>query len=221
MISQILLTVLFMIGFSSILFFSEYLHKHFAINGEYTRKIAHILATLSSLILIFTIESHWYILFLGLVFFFLLFLGKRKGYFKSIDPENRKTAGSYLLPISIYIAFYISRSLNNDLIFILPVLLLGISDPLAGLFGVYFKSRTKNITIFNYQFDKTILGSGVFFISTLIITPIVLYTFDYEFLRLFILSIVIACTITVTELISPYGTDNLSVPLMTILILIV
>jgi phytol kinase len=219
MIDQIIITILFFAGFWCIIYAAEYLHWHYAIDPEYTRKMAHSLSTLASLIFIFTIKSHWYILILGVFFFLLLLAAKRKNIFKSIDAVNRSTAGSYLLPVSVYIVFYISRSTGNILFYILPILLLGISDPLAGLTGTYYGNRIKKITLFNYQLDKTILGSSVFFASTLIITLITLYLFDYELSRIIFLSILIAAVTTVTELLSPYGTDNLTVPLMTVFLL--
>jgi len=219
MIDQIIITILFFVGFCCIIYGAEYLHRHYTIYPEYTRKMAHSLATLSSLIFIITIKSHWYILMLGIFFFLLLLVAKRKRLFKSIDAVDRKTEGSYLLPISIYLVFYISRSYDNNLIFILPILLLGISDPLAGLIGTYYRNRIKKITLFNYHLDKTILGSSVFFISTLIISLLTLYFYDYELSKLLFPSILIALVTTITELLSPYGTDNLTVPLITVLLL--
>jgi dolichol kinase len=219
MIDQITITTLFFTGFCCIIYAAEYLHKHYAINPEYTRKMAHSIATLSSLIFIYTIKSHWYILILGLFFFVLLLVAKRMKLFNSIDAVNRKTGGSYLLPVSVYIVFYIASTSGNNLLFILPILLLGISDPLAGFIGTYFRNRINKITLFNYLLDKTILGSSVFFMSTLIISLITLYLFDYELSKLLFLSILIAVTTTVTELLSPYGTDNLTVPLITVMLL--
>ena len=220
MISQVLITVLFMTGFGGIIFLSEYLNKHFDINPEYTRKMAHMLSCLSSLMLIFTITSHWYILFLGSIFFFTLFTGKCLGFFNSIDSVSRKSSGSYILPVAIYLVFYLSNSHHSILIFILPVLILGLSDPLAGLAGVYYKSRTRNITVLNYDFEKTVLGSFVFFITALLISSVTLYFFDFELQRIFFLSMVIAGTTTLVELVSPYGFDNLSVPVFTAVLLI-
>jgi phytol kinase len=219
MIDQIIITILFFTGFCFIIYAAEYLHKHYAIIPEYTRKMAHSLATLSSLIFLFTIKSHWYILILGLFFFLLLLVAKRKMLFNSIDAVNRKTGGSYLLPVSVYIVFYISNTSGNNLLFILPILLLGISDPLAGFVGTYFRNRIKKITLFNFQLDKTIIGSSAFFISALIISMITLYLFDYEFQQILILSILITGVTTITELLSPYGTDNLTVPLITVFLL--
>jgi len=221
MLNQTIITFLFFTGFCGIIYTAEYLHRHYAINPEYTRKMAHSISTLASLILIFTIDSHWYIFILGLFFFLVLLIAKRRKLFKSIDAVNRSTAGSYLLPVSVYTVFYISRTSGNNLMYILPVLLLGISDPLAGLSGTYYRTRTKAITLFNHQLDKTILGSGVFFISSLIISLITLYCFDYDFSQVLVLSAMISIATTLTELISPYGTDNLTVPLITVFLLFI
>ncbi len=219
MIGQILITTLFFVGFFCIIFLAEYLHSRFAIHAEYTRKIAHGMATLSSLIFIVAIKSHWYILILGIFFFLLLLAANRNKIFGSIHGVNRKTAGSYLLPIAIYTVFYISQRTGNNLLFILPILLLGISDPLAGLAGYYYRHRINRITIFKYKPKKTILGSAVFFASSLIISLITLYLWDYGFPKVVLLSLVVASITTITELLSPHGTDNLTVPLMTVLLL--
>jgi phytol kinase len=219
MISQILITTLFFIGFICIICLAEYLHSHFNINPEYTRKLAHSIATLSSLIFIITIKSHWYILILGVFFFLLLLAANQRKLFSSIHGVNRKTAGSYLLPVAVYVVFFISQSKGNNLLFILPVLLLGISDPLAGLAGYYYRHRVNRITIIGYKLDKTNFGSAVFFISALIISLITLYLWDYGFPKIVLYPLVIAAATTLTEMLSPYGTDNLTVPLMTVLLL--
>ncbi len=220
MISQVLITILFMTGFGGIIFMSEFAHKHFEINPEYTRKMAHMLSCLSSLMLIFTITSHWYILFLGALFFLTLFIGKRQGFFNSIDSVSRKTMGSYILPVAIYLVFYLSNASHSLLVFVLPVLILGLSDPLAGLSGVYYKSRTRNIILLSYDFEKTVLGSLVFFSSALVISAMTLYSFNFELHEIVEFSFSIAVLTTLVELVSPYGLDNLSVPLFAAVLLI-
>ena len=178
------------------------------------------MSCLSSLMLIFTITSHWYILFLGSLFFFTLFIGKRQGYFKSIDSVSRKTLGSYILPVAIYLVFYLSNSWHSLLIFVLPILILGLSDPLAGLSGVYYKSSTRNITLLRYDFEKTVLGSFVFFLSALLISAVTLFSFGFELQKVIFFSMVMAVSTTIVELISPFGLDNLSVPVFAAVLLI-
>ena len=218
--SQIIVTALFLIGFVAIIALTEYLHKRFSLNSEFTRKIAHVLASLSSLVFIFVFDSFWYVLFIGFIFFFVLFIGKYKNAFRSIDSVRRKTGGSYLLPVSICILFYFSNKLDNTLIFVLPILILGISDPLAATFGMAFHNKTRKITILDYTFDKTILGSMVFFLSTFFISWLTLSFFNYAMKEALMLSLVIAILNTFIELISSKGIDNISVPLLTMMLLL-
>ena len=82
MISQLLLTILFFLGFLIILIICELLHNRFGVNPEYTRKIGHVTVTLISLAFVFLFNSHWYILLLGLASFILLYFGKEKDLFK-------------------------------------------------------------------------------------------------------------------------------------------
>ncbi|RLD54524.1 MAG: hypothetical protein DRJ05_14490 [Bacteroidetes bacterium] len=217
---QIITTVLFLIGFVAIIVLTEYLHKRFSLNPEHTRKIAHVMASLSSLVFVYAFDSYWYVFIIGFIFFVTLLVGKYNNAFKSIDSVKRKTSGSYLLPISICVLFYFSNTQGNNLIFVLPLLILGISDPLAATFGMMYRANTRKIIILNYTFDKTVLGSMVFFISTLFISIITLHLFGYQTREVFIISLAIAVANTLIELVSSKGIDNLSVPLMTMAILI-
>jgi dolichol kinase len=219
MSNQNLFVIIFFVVFLSVILLSEYLYKRFALQPEYTRKIIHVISTLFSLAFLVVFQSYVYVLLLGLTFFLILFIGKHFNVFKSIDTVERKTVGSYLLPISICLLFFLARENNNKLYFILPVLILGISDPLAGIFGTVYKNKTRKIIIFKYQFDKTILGSGVFLISTCIITFIILKLFFYTNIQLYFLSLIIVCGATIVEIISSRGTDNITVPLTVFMIL--
>ncbi len=216
---QLAFTIIFAIGFILLLVLNEFIYKRYHINAEYSRKFAHIFASLSSLAFLATIQSHWYLLFLGALFFLILYIGKRYHKLKSIDSVQRKTAGSYLLPIAIYTVFFIAEKSNSELFFILPILILGISDPLAGIFGTYFRTKTKQIKLAGRPIDKTILGSSIFFSATLLISLITLSFFEYPFGKLLAISITIAFIDTFVEMVSVRGYDNLTVPLTTILLL--
>jgi len=63
--------------------------------------------------------------------------------------------------------------------------------------------------------EKTVIGSAVFFILAFAITLITLVVFDYSFSTIIFLSLLISGVDTIVELLSPYGTDNLFVPLVT------
>ncbi len=212
--------VLLMIGLLLILGLSEYLYKSKQVGSEYTRKIAHILGSLSSLIFVYIFDSYWYVVGIGVFFFVLLFFGKRKNMFNSIDAVQRRTSGSFLLPIAISGLFISAKILDNDLFFVLPVLILGISDPLAGILGIYFQKRTSNIRLFGHTLQKTCLGSTAFFLSALLLSIIVLTIQGLPFAQAVIFAGIIAISSTFVEMISTKGFDNILVP-ATVLVLLV
>jgi dolichol kinase len=175
---------------------------------EYTRKIAHSLSTLLCLSVPVFFSSHWYALLFVIGAFFILYFGKRKHFLNSIHSVERKTYGAFLLPVSIGIAYYVSVWQHDNLFFILPILVLAISDPLACYFGTAYKSK---VLILN----KTVIGTVFFFFSTLIICSTVLLYQSADFKSLGI-ALCISVIVSGTELISPNGSDNLTIPLSTI-----
>jgi phytol kinase len=219
MIGQILITSLLFLGFIGIIVGSEYLHKRFDLPPELTRKGSHLVATLSSILFPFLIDSHWYILVLGVFFFLLLYIGKKQGLFNSIDGVNRKTGGSYLLPIAIYTSFLASEILDQTLCFVLPMLILAISDSLAGYVGIQYAKKTTYISIWSLNIKKTQLGSWMFFLSAFLITLIVLPIYGYSGTSLIMWTFGIAGIITLVEMLSVRGLDNLTIPWMTILLI--
>jgi dolichol kinase len=175
------------------------------------------MASLSSLLFIVFFDSNIYVLVLGFVSFLILWMGKYLKLFRSIHGIQRKSGGSYLLPISIVITFIVSRQLSNPALFSIPILILAISDPLAAVFGVEFAHRSKNISLLSVQLHKTRIGTGVFFISAFLISYMGLHFYKFPIMDAFALSLLMALSTSLAELVSPKGTDNLTIPLMSLL----
>jgi dolichol kinase len=221
MIQQAGYAVLLLLGFSLIILMAELLHHYFFVDQEYTRKLVHSVTAFASLIFLLGIFSFWLILFLAFFFSTLLLIGKRKNYFRSIDSPHGKTIGSIVFPFSIALVYFLADHFNDPLLFILPVLILAICDPLAWLAGTYFKNRTKRIVLFDYLLEKTFMGSAIFFLSAFFVSVVTLMLSGLGFTSVLFLSLIISMMDTLTELISPKGTDNFTVPLITSVILII
>ena len=204
---QLLYSFLFFLCFILILVFCEFLYKK-GFQVEYTRKVAHSLSTLFCLSVPFCFSSYWYVLLLVIGSFSMLYIGRKKQLLNSIYAVDRKTYGAYLLPVSIGITYYLSLLLQNNLFFILPVVVLAISDPLACYFGKGYKS---NVLISG----KTIVGTSVFFLSTLIICCLILF-YQSTGTRTIGIALGISVITSGVELISPNGSDNLTIPLSVI-----
>lgn len=219
--NQIALSFIFLIAIISLLVFTELIYRRLGLKGEITRKIAHFTATLSTITFPYLFIDHWYVLALASFFFIVLFISRHGTQLKSIHDITRKSIGSYLLPIAIYLTFLIAYKSGNRFYFILPILVLAISDPAAGIMGLNKKINNHRIQIYGYKLNKTILGSSAFFISSFIISVIALYFNRMVFdLKTFGLALGIAVVSTLVEMFSWRGNDNLFIPMSIILMLI-
>ncbi len=219
--NQLALAVLFLIAFILLLVFNEMVYRRLSLKGEVTRKFAHFTATLSTITFPYLFEDHWYVLGLAVFFFILLFVSRNSSYLKSIHDIERLSVGSYLLPVAIYLTFLVSTFMEDRLFFILPIMILAICDPAAGILGINLQQYNHNIRIFNRKLQKTWLGSVSFFVSSFFISVMALYFRYMEFdLKVFWLACAIAITGTVAELLSWKGTDNLFIPMSVLLVLV-
>lgn len=217
----LIISIIYFVGIFILLIANELYYRHLGIKGEYSRKFAHITATLATLPFPYIIPSHWYILVLALIFFVVLYLTQRSTFLNSIHDIRRRSIGSYLLPASIYLTFLISSKLDSKILFILPMLILAISDPVAAITGMSVKKYNKNVQIAGYTLQKTWLGSAGFLVSSFIITIIALYIhFGTINLKTIYISLVVGLIGTIAEMLSWRGSDNLSIPLGVQLVLI-
>lgn len=215
------ITITYFSGLGFLLAVNELIYRFRKIPGEISRKAAHMLATLSTLPFPYLFDSHWYVMILASIFFFVLLLTKSGKQLGSIHDIERSSMGSYLLPVAIYIAFLISSLLDNRLLFILPMLILAISDPLAALVGISLEKYNHRIILFKYDTHKSVFGTSTFFFSAFFISTIAIYFInDTITLSDVFVTLIVALVSSITELLCRWGLDNLLIPLSVILVLI-
>ncbi|WP_372946918.1 diacylglycerol/polyprenol kinase family protein [Mariniphaga sp.] len=220
--NQIGLTVIYMVAIALLLVFNELVYRRLGLKGEITRKFAHFTATLSTITFPYLFDNHWYVLFMAVAFFILLFVSRHRTYLKSIHDIQRISIGSYLLPVSIYLTFLVSHKLDNKFLFILPILVLAICDPVAGILGINLQQYNHKIKLFGHELQKTWLGSLSFFVSCFIISLIALY-FNQEQINLqvFLIAFTVAFVSTIAEMLSWKGSDNMFIPMSVLLVLVI
>ena len=220
--NQLALTFIYMIAIISLLIFTELIYRRLGFKGEVTRKFAHFTATLSTVTFPYMFTDHWYVLVMAVFFFMILYYSKKRTQLKSIHDITRKSAGSYLLPVAIYLTFLIAYNMGHRFYFILPILVLAICDPVAGILGLNIKQFNHKIILLGHKFQKTMLGSSSFFISCFLISLISLYYHRMVFdAKTFWLAFSIAIVGTLVELFSWRGTDNLFIPMSVLLMLVI
>ena len=221
MTNLIVLSFIYLTGISLLLAFNELNYRQFGVKGEITRKFAHFTSTLATVPFPYIFTSHWYVLVLALIFFAILLITQNGKQLNSIHDIERKSLGSYLLPFSIYSTFLICYLLHNKFVYILPMLILGICDPMAAILGINIKNYNGRIKLFGHKFPKTWLGSGTFLVTSFLISLIALYFHRSIFdLKTFWLALLIAVTSMLGEFFSWRGSDNLTIPLSVVLILV-
>ncbi len=217
----IVLSIVYLIGISLLLVFNELIYRRLNPTGEITRKFAHFTAVLATVPFPYIFPSHWYVLVLAFIFSIVLFVTQFSKILDSIHGIQRKSIGSYLLPFAIYFTFLVADLTENKFLYILPMLILAISDPMAAILGINIKKYNGRIKIFGRKLNKTWLGSGAFLLSSFVISIIALYFHREVFdLKTFWLASLMAVTTMFAELISWRGSDNISIPLFAVLILV-
>lgn len=212
--NTIALSVIYFIAILLLLAFNEINYRRLKVKGEFTRKFAHFTATIAVVPFPYIFSSHWYVFALAFIFFLALFLTQYSKQLNSIHDIDRKSIGSYLLPASIYLTFLMSDKLDSKFLFILPMLILGISDPMAAIVGISFKKNNHLIKVFGIDTGKSVFGSAAFLITSFIISLIALYFNRGVFnVTTFYIGLAVAVVSTLAEMFSWRGSDNLTIPL--------
>jgi len=219
--NTIVLSFVYLAGISMLLISNELIYRKFSPEGEITRKFAHFSSVLATLPFPYFFPSHWYILALAALFAVVLFSTRRGKLLLSIHGIERKSIGSYLLPIAIYVTFLIAELLDNKFLFILPILILAVCDPLAAILGMSNTHFNRRIRIAGITLNKTWLGTGSFLVSSFVISILALYFYREVFdFKTFWLAALVAVVTMFAEMISWRGSDNLSIPLSAVLVLV-
>ena len=222
MIDKVVLTFLYFIEIVLLLAFNELTYRRLKLKGEATRKIAHFITALATIPFPYIFSSHWYVLVLAIIFAAGLFLTRYKKQLNSIHDIERKSMGSFLLPIAVYVTFYISSQAGIKFIYILPMMILAVCDPIAAILGMSGLNGNGRITLLGWKTRKTYFGSAAFLVTSFVISVIALYYYRQSFdFKTFWLALVIAIIGTLSELICWRGSDNLTIPLSIAIVLLI
>lgn len=191
----------------------EILGKYTRVKTETTRKLAHVLSGTVTLFFPYLFPLHITVLALSVLFTLFMAISSKFRFLESVNGIERRSYGSIVYPVAIYICFFVFRQKNEWLYYFLPVLILVICDPLAALAGMNIKSAPYSIL----KNSKSVAGSLVFFAAAFIVSVCLISQLPHSRPAPVLgHSFVLALTTTVAEGISPLGLDNLLIPLCAI-----
>lgn len=176
----------------------EILSRKTRINPAITRRAAHVASGLFSIYMWREFSADIFIL-CSIILTIFICISHYKNLLISIHDVGRRTYGEVFLPIGILISYLISADIPQ--VFIASILILTLADAGAGIIGDIRKKQ-----------HASRLGSLAFFI---IAFSILLFCG-----QTIIIAAVIAFVAAVIEKISPYGSDNITIPITVAVLLL-
>ncbi|WP_306640610.1 diacylglycerol/polyprenol kinase family protein [Sanyastnella coralliicola] len=205
-------------AFLTLFLVGEIMYHRFQVRVELTRKWSHFGTGILSLLFPILLSSHWYVLFLCSSFALLLLTSLRFNFLKSINAIERKSHGSLLYPLAVYLCFFAFEYKEVQYAyFYIPILTLAISDPLAALVGKRFGKTKYHL----WGHEKSYLGSLAFFLSACCIAAIGIAQMNLALTSMIMITLLFALVTTIVEAMSGNGWDNLTIPLSGLLILLI
>ena len=202
------------IAYGIILLLGELMYRSLKTGPAWSRNFSHFFAGIISLAYPWLFNNHWWVLGLALQSSLFLLATRHFGFLPSHHKVAKRSLGSVLFFASLYLCFLASRLSGHVEVFILPVLILSFCDVSAAVAG----RNSGRWPIIQKRWPgrsgKTLAGSLAFFFTALaILLPAFYYYMDLPFLYSFLVALGIALLSSTIEALSPFGTDNLFVPL--------
>ena len=207
--------IIALILYSLVFVGSEIAYRRFHLSFLSSRKMAHIGGSVVSFFLPY-LMSNISALCIGLFFTLVILISKKNYLFKSIHDKKGLSIGEVVYPLGIAISAFIIWPISI-VAYQGSCLVLGLSDGIAGYIGNIYGKRNYSVL----GGSKTIEGSVIFFLFTAIIfmTYYLLYSVNTSVVGV-TLVFIYAIGVTFIESIFSCGWDNLVIPIMAGLALI-
>ncbi|MDD5765074.1 MAG: DUF92 domain-containing protein [Candidatus Marinimicrobia bacterium] len=213
---------LFLVVILSFVALSEVIRKLFHISGEHTRQIVHVGVGLLVLLSPTLFLSPTPPAVLALIFILLNAVALKQGQMKGMHTTERTSLGTVFFPVSFLILILLYWK-SDPVILIIGMLIMTVSDPLASIIGTSGK-RSKEFRL--WKDKKSVKGSSAVFISAFLISTVVLSIIKAiagepipGTLNLILIGTTVGIVATLSEAISFAGSDNLTLPLFSALLL--
>ena len=184
----------------------ELLSRRFGLGAELTRKLVHAASGIAVACLPLFLSLHE-IALIAACFLVLMLTMRRGRTWHSLYRVNRRSWGEICFPVSVGLAAVLAPS---SLAFVASMLVMGLADTAAAGIGGAYGTRH-----WPWSSGKTYLGSLACFLVALVIC-LVMTRLGLANVRLALLASLLA---TLAESITPYGLDNLTMPLVVLAVI--
>lgn len=130
---------------------------------------------------------------------------------KPLYDVNRKSSGEIYFTVAVFLIYFLSK--GNPILYCVPILVLTFADSVAAIIG---KNYAKKTISQQNEDAKSIEGSFMFFIVAflLVLIPLLLFT-NVGRAETLLIAAIVGLNVSMIEMISHSGNDNLLIPLTT------
>lgn len=178
------------------------------VRNEAARKLVHFAHALT--IIGWPIFAGYWLVIVGEIFFVGAVLAAQEyKIFHELRHIDRKTWGEFFFPAGIICLALLTPPIW---IFVIAVLLLGLADGAAAIIGTRYKSQQYKV----FGQRKSVAGSLTFFAVAVLVVLVTLVAIPNNVsIERFLLAVIgVPLLTTIAENASPYGSDNLTIPII-------
>ena len=202
----------------AVILVSEVLRKVCKLGNEFTRKFVHIGVSHWWIAAMFLISDIRYAVIPPVLFVLLNYYSYKKNLFKSMERQENSDLGTVYFPISLIILILLTWKgglLGGDYRYLgaLGTLVMGYGDGFAAIIGKNFGKQKYNI----FKSGKSLEGSVTMLVFSTLVSAVFLSIFRGFDIYNIRTSIIIAAISTLAEAFTPFGADNITVPIITTL----
>lgn len=188
---------------------------------EASRKFIHIMLGNWWFIAMYFFTNVWFAIFVPATFVIINYISYKTNLIKVMERDEQDGLGTVYYAITLFILAIVSFGVYHEpLLGLVPNLIMAYGDGMAAVVGKIIKSKKYRLG----QSKKSLAGSlTIFIISTITIIGYLSFEHSAVFLETthwIIISIMMAFIVTAIEAISGKGTDNITVPLSTLIMLL-
>jgi phytol kinase len=204
--------VLTLFGIFLVVILSEHLWKKRQLRGEAARKLVHITGGIfASLWPLYM--SWWEIRTVSMIALVLALVMRQTNLFRGVYDIDRKSWGEVIGPVVMIGLTFLNL---DQWVFATAVLHVALADGLAALIGTKY-GKANRYKVFGHT--KSLVGSATFWLTSCLILFWLVAFSPLSLAAAMPIILFLPTAATLTENISPFGSDNFTVPLLVILVL--
>ena len=182
---------------------------------EASRKFIHIALGNWWLIAMYFFDNIWFAAFVPATFVIINYISYKKDIIKVMERQEKEGLGTVYYALSLFIITIITFGIvNKPVLGLASIFIMAYGDGLAAVIGKSVKSPKYKI----YDTQKSLAGSITMFIISFIIIAIYL---NLSTPLWYLKAAISALLLTIIEAVSIKGTDNITVPIASLIILMI